>query len=165
MNYADPVFFVFFGATFVLYYSLQDCRLQSLLLVAASLFFYAWEAPEILSVFLCSWLITGLTSRAVMRTTDSRRARLAAVSGVVANLGLLGFFKYKFLFFRPESESAARSFGEWLLLAPLPIGIWPRRAARQLRPNNRAADATKKSAGNRCRRASAAEARDRGCAL
>ena len=123
MNYTDPVFFVFFAATFTLYYSLRDGRLQLLALVAASLFFYSWEAPQILPVFLCSWLITGLTSRAVLQTTDSRRARWAAVSGVVANLGLLGFFKYKFLFFRPESDAVARSLGEWLLLAPLPIGI------------------------------------------
>ncbi len=123
MNYTDPAFFAFFAATFTLYYLLRDGRLQQLVLVAASLFFYAWEAPRLLAVFLCSWLITGLTSHAVLQTSDPRRARLAAVSGVVANLALLGFFKYKFLFFRPEIGASANSFGDWLLLAPLPIGI------------------------------------------
>jgi alginate O-acetyltransferase complex protein AlgI len=122
LNYTDPAFFAFFAATFTLYYLLRDGRHQLSVLVTASLLFYAWEAPRILTIFLSSWLITGLTSYAVLHAVGPRRARGAAVSGVLANLSLLGFFKYKFLFFQPELV-AANSFGEWLLLAPLPIGI------------------------------------------
>ncbi|MEO6745824.1 MAG: MBOAT family O-acyltransferase [Caldimonas sp.] len=126
MNYTDPVFFVFFALTFALYYALRNGRLQVALLVLASLFFYAWEAPAILGVFLGSWLITGLSSHAVLVARDARRARWLATLGVAANLGLLGFFKYKFLFLPAAAAAAphsAQSLGEWLLLAPLPIGI------------------------------------------
>ena len=126
MNYTDPVFFVFFAITFALYYTLRNGRLQVALLVLASLFFYAWEAPAILGVFLCSWLITGLSSHGVLVAEDPRHARWLATLGVAANLGLLGFFKYKFLFLPPAPAATAHSahtLGEWLLLAPLPIGI------------------------------------------
>jgi alginate O-acetyltransferase complex protein AlgI len=126
MNYTDPIFFLFFAVTFALYYSLHSGRLQIATLVAASLFFYAWEAPSILGVFVCSWLITGLASYGVLMTTERRRAKLLATLGVAANLALLAFFKYKFLVVPAEASSDARSahsIGEWLLLAPLPIGI------------------------------------------
>ena len=95
MNYTDPVFFLFFALSFALYYSLRSARLQVATLVLASLFFYAWEAPSILGVFLCSWLITGLSSHGVLVARNAERARLLAALGVAANLGLLGFFKYK----------------------------------------------------------------------
>lgn len=126
MNYTDHAFFLFFVLTFALYYSLRSARLQVAALVLASLFFYAWEAPAILGVFLCSWLVTGLSSHAVLMARDVKRARLLATLGVAANLVLLAFFKYKFLFLPPVSAAganAAGSVGEWLLLAPLPIGI------------------------------------------
>src|SRR4051812_43949830 len=109
MNYTDPAFFVFFAITFALYYSLKNARLQVALLVLASLFFYAWEAPAILGVFLCSWLITGLSSHGVLVAKDPRRARWLATLGVAINLSLLGFFKYKFLFLPAAAPSAPSS--------------------------------------------------------
>lgn len=127
MNYTDGAFLLFFALTFGLYYTLRDGRLQVALLVAASLFFYAWESPGLLAVFLVSWFISGTSSHAVLRAADAgdaRRARGWAVAGVVANLALLGFFKYKFLVLGPTgAHGAPASLGEWLLLAPLPIGI------------------------------------------
>jgi len=123
VNYTDPVFFAFFAVTFALHYAMRTARLQVAVLVAASLFFYAWEAPRILGVFLCSWLVTGLTSHAALTATDRRRARAFATAGVAVNLGLLAFFKYKFLFVHPQPGAQAATPGQWLLLAPLPIGI------------------------------------------
>ena len=126
MNYTDSIFFVFFALSFALNYSLRSGRLQVATLVLASLFFYAWEAPAILAVFLCSWLITGLSSYGVLEAKDPRRAKTLATLGLIANLALLGFFKYKFLVLPAASGGDARSahsIGEWLLLAPLPIGI------------------------------------------
>lgn len=96
--------------------------LQLAVLVAASLFFYAWESPLLLLVFLLAWFITSVTSYFV-QTSSSRRAKIYATIGVMANLSLLGFFKYKFLFIHPAHHADASSLGQWLILAPLPIGI------------------------------------------
>jgi alginate O-acetyltransferase complex protein AlgI len=126
MNYTANEFFWFFGITFVLYYLIGNGSFQVLFVVAASLLFYAWESPSLLIVFLASWLITGLTSYGVIAGRSLRMSRTFAVLGVVANLVLLGFFKYKFLFIDSSasvSQTSARSPAEWLLLAPLPIGI------------------------------------------
>lgn len=78
-----------------------------------------------LGVFLSAWLVTSLTSYAVARSTSYGEARLHATMGVVLNLGLLGFFKYKFLWLDDLVGGAGspQSIGEWLILAPLPIGI------------------------------------------
>ena len=122
MNYTDTVFPIFFAITFALYYLAPRAHWQVLILVAASLFFYAWEAPGVLGIFLTSWLITGLSSWGVMKSP--RNKWLYATVGVVVNLGLLCFFKYKFLFLGSlATNSPENSLGRWLLLAPLPIGI------------------------------------------
>jgi alginate O-acetyltransferase complex protein AlgI len=125
MNFTDGAFAVFFVATFALYYLASGARIQVAILAAASLFFYAWESPALLAVFLGSWLITGLSSYGVATALDSGRARALAGLGIAGNLGMLAFFKYRFLLF-PELATPAlgpQSVGEWLLLAPLPIGI------------------------------------------
>lgn len=126
MNYTDGVFILFFLATFCLYYLLGSGRSQVVLLIVASLFFYAWESPPLLLVFLTSWFITSLSSYGVLVADSPSRAKLYATIGVVSNLALLGFFKYKFLFAHDMAglvRQPPASLGDWLILAPLPIGI------------------------------------------
>ena len=121
MNYNDPLFLVFFLTCFFAYYTVRSARLQIVVLIGASLFFYAWAAPWLLSVFLLSWLITALTSYATITSPPGRRRTAFATAGVVANLGFLALFKYKSLFLgEPVATDVAV---HWLLLAPLPIGI------------------------------------------
>ena len=61
-------------------------------LVAASLFFYAWWNPRYLPLILASIGFNFVVGRALRRRP--RRARAWLAFGVVANLGLLGLFKY-----------------------------------------------------------------------
>ncbi|MGA7749396.1 MAG: MBOAT family O-acyltransferase [Gallionella sp.] len=126
MNYTNSVFLLLFGITFVLYYLVGSLRWQLLILVIASLIFYAWESPPLLAIFLCSWFITGLSSYGVLTANSPVRAKIFATSGVTINLLLLGFFKYKFLVIQNVSQfshQGPQTFGDWLILAPLPIGI------------------------------------------
>ena len=76
-------------------------------------------------MFLCAWLATGLSSYFVAHSASHTQAKIVATLGVAANLALLGFFKYKFLWLDEASGAAAtpQTLGEWLVLAPLPIGI------------------------------------------
>lgn len=126
MNYTDPIFFLFFAVVFTLYYLAGREKLQIAILISASLFFYAWEAPVLLTVFLTSWFVTSVSSYRVLQATDRKTEKLFATIGVVTNLGMLAFFKYKFLIISHISDTSiatSHSIGEWLLLAPLPIGI------------------------------------------
>jgi alginate O-acetyltransferase complex protein AlgI len=126
VNYTDPVFFAFFAITFAAYYLARSGRVQISILIAASLFFYAWEAPVLLAVFLTSWFITGVSSYGVLKTGDIQQAKRYATIGVVTNLAMLGFFKYKFLVIPHVADLASHApntLVDWLLLAPLPIGI------------------------------------------
>jgi alginate O-acetyltransferase complex protein AlgI len=124
MSYSDSVFLVFFVTVFSVYYLFRHAWLQVVWLVVASLFFYAWESPPLLLIFLCSWFVTSTSSYGVLIAGERRlRAKLFAIIGVLTNLGLLGFFKYKFLFISSADYQSPQSISEWLLLAPLPIGI------------------------------------------
>ena len=124
MNYNSALFLLFFTTTFTLYYLIRDAKWQVLLLVISSLIFYAWETPQLLLVFLTSWLITGLTSHAtIQKIKNGEDAKSIALAGVAANLALLCFFKYRVLVYDAELKSATNSIGDWLLMAPLPIGI------------------------------------------
>lgn len=126
MNYTDNIFILFLCITFVAYYVVHKSQLQLLILIIASLFFYAWQSPPLLAIFLCSWFITGFSSYGVLTAITPFRAKLFAASGVTINLLLLGFFKYKFLVIQNITglqQQAPQTLGEWLILAPLPIGI------------------------------------------
>ncbi len=126
MNYTDQVFIVFFLVTFSLYYLASNVKQQLLIIILASLFFYAWEAPLLLVIFLCSWVITGVSSWYVLSSANKNKQKLAAFSGVITNLLMLGFFKYKLLFVADyilSHQGTAQSITDWLILAPLPIGI------------------------------------------
>jgi alginate O-acetyltransferase complex protein AlgI len=125
MNYTTTEFLWFYVIVFICFYLLRNARLQVLLLVVVSLIFYAWENPSLLAVFLSSWLITSLSSFGVLTAATKQREKTYAFIGVLVNLGLLAFFKYKFLFWNGSISNAAgeRSVGEQLLMLPLPIGI------------------------------------------
>jgi alginate O-acetyltransferase complex protein AlgI len=87
MVFSSPIFlFVFLPFVMSAYY-LAPRRARNTLLVAASLLFYAWGEPAFVPIMAASILLTylfGLGAR--------QRSFLAA--GIVANLVLLGWFKY-----------------------------------------------------------------------
>ncbi|UCV06675.1 MBOAT family O-acyltransferase [Dechloromonas denitrificans] len=125
MSYSSLIFVVFFCLVFGGYYCVHTVGRQVAMLVLASLVFYAWESPPLLGVFLSAWLATSLASYAVARSGSHTQARCYATLGVAINLCLLGFFKYKFLWLGglAGSSQAPATLGEWLVLAPLPIGV------------------------------------------
>ena len=74
-------------------------------LVIASLFFYGWGQPELLPLLALAVVGTYLFLALALR---NRRVWLPA--GIVFNLALLAFFKYKFLFIeRPTWPALAGS--------------------------------------------------------
>jgi alginate O-acetyltransferase complex protein AlgI len=113
------------AVTMALYYLRCTARYQVAVLIAASLAFYAYGQPLLLSLLLFSALTSAACSHGVL-VSRSRRSRVAwSASGVVLNLGLLAIFKYNRLLAElvVGELSSASGPAQWVLTLPLPIGI------------------------------------------
>jgi alginate O-acetyltransferase complex protein AlgI len=123
MSFADPAFALFIGFLLILYYMPALRPLQLSTLLSGSVMFYFINEPVLTLLMVFSAILNGTVTYCAVHSR-SQRSRLAwSISGVVANLLLLGFFKYKGLLFDLASLAEGRSFAETVLLLPLPIGI------------------------------------------
>jgi alginate O-acetyltransferase complex protein AlgI len=118
MTFTSWQFGLFAAIVFALYYIPILARFQVLILVLASLFFYGYGQPELLPLLgvaaLGTWLLLIL----------ALRDRRWLPAGIVFNLALLAFFKYKFLFFDPHAPAlSGQATVDFLLRLPLPVGI------------------------------------------
>jgi alginate O-acetyltransferase complex protein AlgI len=119
VTFTSLQFIAFAAGVFGIYYLpiLRDFQVH--LLVLASLFFYGSGQPGLLPLLVFAVLGTYL-----FLTLALRNRAIWMPVGIAFNLGLLAFFKYKFLFLdaaAPDvSDLAAINF---LMRLPLPIGI------------------------------------------
>ncbi len=122
MLFTTTDFLAFVACTFTFYYLLPTSGMQVGLLLASSLFFYAYASPSLLILLVASATINAIASHLLCVVEKKSLRRLLACVGVAANLGCLAFFKYSPLIsetlFSPEG-----SIGAFLLTVPLPIGI------------------------------------------
>ena len=95
MLFSSIVFlFYFFPAVLVLYYALSFSRsLQNVLLLIASLVFYAWGEPVNVLLMLFSIVFNSLMGYLVQRC-QGRAKKGFLVLTVACNLGILFVFKY-----------------------------------------------------------------------
>ncbi len=85
--------FFFLPAVLIIYYLVPKVAKNAVLL-AASLLFYAWGAPDFIFIFLASMLANFfLTKRMHFSEKPKVKKRLLALS-IVLNLGILAYFKY-----------------------------------------------------------------------
>ncbi len=117
MTFTSWQFGVFVALVFGAYYLTPLRKFQVQLLVAASVFFYGFGQPELLPLLLVAVLGTYL----FLVLAFANRARWMP-AGIVFNLALLAFFKYKFLFVDTAHLTGASPV-DFLLRLPLPIGI------------------------------------------
>ncbi len=118
-------FAIFFAVVYSLYRILPPKGQNSMLLVASYVFYGAWDW-RFLFLILLSTVIDYVVGLNIEATSDvKRRKRLVAVS-VVANLSILGFFKY-YDFFAASLAELLVGFGVpadvFLLQVVLPVGI------------------------------------------
>ncbi|WP_400193359.1 MBOAT family O-acyltransferase [Hymenobacter sp. B81] len=107
--------------TLLLYYLPVLRRWQVCILIASSLFFYAWTTPWLLLLFLLSAAVNVATSYQVVYSAPRQRFFYAAL-GVGVNLAILAFFKYSPLIGNSLFASTSE-VGLFLTQIPLPIGI------------------------------------------
>jgi alginate O-acetyltransferase complex protein AlgI len=118
MTFTSWQFGLFVAVVFAAYYLPPVRPFQVYLLVLASLCFYGYGQAELLPMLALAVLGTYLFLILAWRD----RAFFLPL-GIGFNLGLLAFFKYKFLFFDPMAASTGFSPADFLLRLPLPIGI------------------------------------------
>ena len=96
MLFSSIVFlFTFLPAVMILYY-LLPVRFRNVILLLASLVFYAWGEPVYLFLMLLSILFNYFSGLGIARNLqDKRAAKRSLVFNLIINLAVLGFFKYE----------------------------------------------------------------------
>lgn len=126
MTFTTISFALFLALTFALYWSVRERSTQNVLLLAASYVFYAWWDYRFCGLMLLASVIDFAAGAMIHRSPSPRVRRAWLVTSIVANLGLLGTFKY-YDFFVESARAAAQSLG-WTfhpvtLNVLLPVGI------------------------------------------
>lgn len=113
--------FVFLPVTLIIYY-ICPAPLRNVILLIASLFFYAWGEPVYIVLMVLSILWNYVCGKEISKRTDNpRAARLSLIQALAVNLLLLGFFKYYGFFV--EGLNAILPFRVPYRELSLPIGI------------------------------------------
>lgn len=96
MLFSSIVFlFTFLPAVVILYY-LLPVRFRNVILLLASLVFYAWGEPVYLFLMLLSILFNYFSGLDIARNLqDKRAAKRSLVFNLIISLAVLGFFKYE----------------------------------------------------------------------
>ncbi len=121
-------FAVFLPIVFGLYWFVTNkhLKLQNLLIVLASYFFYGWWDWRFLSLIIFSTLVDYTVGLALNREENGSKRKLLLWISILVNLGFLGFFKY-YNFFLDNFVSAFSFFGYEVngtaLQIILPVGI------------------------------------------
>ena len=123
MVFSSIVFlFVFLPVVLALYYVVPAIRWKNVILLAASIIFYAWGEPVYIVLMLLSILFNFVMGLELERLReDSRRKKLNLIFTVIVNLCILGFFKY-YGFLLGSINSAFHFHIPYRELA-LPVGI------------------------------------------
>jgi alginate O-acetyltransferase complex protein AlgI len=121
-------FAVFLPLVFLLYWFVlsRSLRLQNAFLIASGFVFYGWWDWRFLGLLIFTSGTDYLVALGLDRSQDERRRKFLLGVSLVANLGLLGFFKY-YDFFITSFHSAftilGLPFGLRTLGLLLPVGI------------------------------------------
>jgi len=120
--------FAFLPLIFILYFALSRVRINhaQILLILASLFFYAWWKLEYLPILLGSVLFNftlgNLIREDKLSSFLSKKAVL--IFGIVANLTMLGYYKYADFFIANVNTALGKDYDSLNLLLPLAISFF-----------------------------------------
>ena len=121
-------FAIFLPIVFALYWFItsKSLKLQNLLIVAASYFFYGWWDWRFLSLILFSTVVDYSIGILLTREYNQTKRTILLWISILTNLGFLGFFKY-YNFFLDNFITAFSFFGTEIrassLSIILPVGI------------------------------------------
>ncbi len=113
MLFTQIEFIIFFCITVILLLSIKNFRVQKIILLAGSYYFYAYWDWRFLGLIILSTVVDYIVGATLHKTDNQKNRKTLLCISLVANLGLLGFFKYCNFFI----DSAA------LMLAPLGFNL------------------------------------------
>ena len=123
--------FVFLPITFFVYFYLNSKRLTTAskaFLVFSSLFFYSWWNIAYLPLILISMLFNYVIGNSLNSKKEENKKSFSKKSilifGIVANLSLLGYFKYADFFIENFNIVAQTNINLFNLLLPLAISFF-----------------------------------------
>ncbi len=94
MVFTSPVFMFLFLPIVLAAYWLAGTRGKNLLLLGASLLFYAWGETHYLLILLFSIAANYACGLLIARCRQNRRAWAALGIGIAVNVALLAYYKY-----------------------------------------------------------------------
>ena len=124
MVFSSFVFLLVFLPLVLLLYYICPGRVRNLLLLIASLIFYAWGEPVYVLIMVFSIFFDYVNGRLIERFKNRNspwKAKAALVIDLCGNLAILGFFKYADFFI--GNLNIITGAGISLLHIALPIGI------------------------------------------
>ena len=130
MVFSSHIFIFYFLALILGAYYFSPGRLKHLVLTLGSYLFYAWWNPWFVLLMITSTVIDFLCGKIIFNSSPKKPHRkIGLLISIVANLSILGFFKYG-NFFAENVSILARSIGLGEIALPeffnkiiLPIGI------------------------------------------
>ncbi len=99
-------------------YVLKYIKLQNLFLLVASLFFYAWGEGHLVILVILSTLINYVVGYLI---AHQKQKKIVLIFGIIANLGLLVYYKYFAFIISNINSLGIAKFNEVTII--LPIGI------------------------------------------
>ena len=125
MLFTEPTFLVLLLPVLFWFYWISPRRVRNALLAAASLIFYAWGEREYAVIMVASIAVNYAVGLMLDPSRSARSRTLWMATGIVANLGLLVFFKYAgFIVDNANGLIAALGFVPVAVpIVHLPIGI------------------------------------------
>lgn len=121
MLFSSIPFLYYFLPAVVLVYFLAPRQLKNAVLLAASLFFYAWGEPRCLFLMLATILVGYICGLFIERVRRRVWKKLWLSLSCVVFLGFLGYFKYAGFFV--ENFAALTGLSVPALKIALPVGI------------------------------------------
>ena len=127
MLFPTLTFGLFFLAVYAIVWGAsRDNEWRKILLLVASWFFYGWWDWRFVALLIFSAFVNWGTSNLIAHSGDDRWRKLLVTIGVVANLAILGFFKYYDFFL--EQLGVLLDTAGWhrdlpLMSIILPVGV------------------------------------------
>ncbi len=124
MVFSSSLFLLYFLPAFLILYYLSPRILKNYVALLASIFFYAWGAPDFIFIVLGSIVVDFYLVKSMHQSTGTKKKVLTGLS-IVLNIGMLLYFKYA-NFFVENIDAVLSIFNiqpiSWTRIA-LPIGI------------------------------------------
>ncbi len=121
MLFSSAIFVFLFLPVTLLAYQLLNHRLKNILLLIASLLFYAWGEP-VYVLLMCLSIVINYVAGLFIGSDEPKKSKQALIAGISINIGLLIYYKYFWFITQNINELFGWNIGTSNPL-PLPIGI------------------------------------------